>query len=110
MACARLSTHQVWITDGHGATLVGPIDMNDGGPGEETPTGLFTVQWKDKDHRSREFNNAAMPYSVFFDTQGRAFHGGDPSRQSAGCIRLSAAHAATVFDRLQPGDQVQILS
>ncbi len=108
-ACARLSTHQVWLTDGNGTTTLGPMGMNDGAPDTATPSGMFTVQWKDKDHRSSEFNDAPMPYSVFFDTHGRAFHAGDPSRQSAGCIRLPTDAAKVFFDALQPGDQVQIL-
>lgn len=107
-ACVRLSTHQAWLADGARATY-GPVAMNDGGEGYETPTGTFTVQWKDKDHRSSEFNNAAMPYSVFFDGNGRAFHGGDIARQSAGCVRLPTDAARRFFEVLQPGDRVEIL-
>lgn len=108
-ACVRLSTHQAWLTDGAGTTLLGPVVMNDGASETPTPTGMFTVQWKDRDHRSREFNNAPMPYAVFFDTNGRAFHAGDPARQSAGCVRLDPVIARQFFDALQPSDRVEIL-
>ncbi|MFC4949326.1 L,D-transpeptidase [Pseudonocardia sp. GCM10023141] len=108
-ACVRLSTHQAWLTDGAGVTTLGPVLMNDGASQTPTPTGMFTVQWKDRNHRSSEFNNAPMPYAVFFDTNGRAFHAGDPARQSAGCARLDPANAQKFFDALQPNDRVQIL-
>ncbi|MBN9098051.1 MULTISPECIES: L,D-transpeptidase [unclassified Pseudonocardia] len=108
-ACVQLSTHQAWLTDGAGTVLLGPVAMNDGASATPTPTGMFTVQWKDRDHRSREFNNAPMPFAVFFDTNGRAFHAGDPARQSAGCVRLDPAIAEQFFNALQPSDRVQIL-
>lgn len=107
-ACVDLSTHQAWLTD-NGRAVYGPITMNDGAEGMETPTGAFTVQWKDRDHRSSEFNNAPMPYSVFFDGNGRSFHGGDVAKQSAGCIRLPLDAAKRFFETLQPGDEVQIV-
>ena len=50
-----------------------------------------------------------MPYSVFFDDHGRAFHGGDPARQSAGCVRMPVESAKVFFESLQPTDRVQIL-
>lgn len=108
-ACARLSSNEAWLTDGRGTVITGPVRMNHGAPGQETPTGRFSVQWKNKDHFSREAGGTPMPYSVFFDGHGRAFHGGDPARQSAGCVRLPEHIAKTFFDSLQPGDQVQIL-
>lgn len=108
-ACARLSSDEAWLSDGRGAVLLGPVRMNHGAEGEETPTGRFTVQWKNKDHVSQEAGGAPMPYSVFFDGHGRAFHGGDPARQSAGCIRLDLENARRFFDALQPNDQVEIL-
>jgi hypothetical protein len=39
-----------------------------------------------------------MPFSTFFADGGIAFHGGDPSRSSGGCIRRKAADAEAVFD------------
>lgn len=108
-ACARLSTNQAWLTDGRGNLLRGPITIDHGAPGNETPTGRFSVQWKDADHRSGEYNGAPMPWSVFFDGNGRAFHGGSPGSQTAGCVRLPDDQAKAFFDALAPGDAVQIL-
>lgn len=108
-ACARLSTNEAWLTDGRGTILLGPVRMNHGADGQETPTGQFAVRWKNKDHFSREAGGTPMPFSVFFDDHGRAFHGGDPARQSAGCVRMPVESAKVFFESLQPTDRVQIL-
>lgn len=39
-----------------------------------TRTGNFQVQWRSKNHRSRTFGGAPMPYSQFF-SGGQALHG-----------------------------------
>lgn len=108
-ACVRLSSNEAWLADGKGNVVRGPITINHGAPGNETPAGRFSVQWKDADHRSAEYNGAAMPWSVFFDGNGRAFHGGNAGKQTAGCVRLPDEQAKAFFDALNPGDAVQIL-
>jgi hypothetical protein len=50
-----------------------------------------------------------MPWSVFFEDGGIAFHGGSPNRSSAGCIHLATADAKAWFEYLQIGDQVQVV-
>jgi lipoprotein-anchoring transpeptidase ErfK/SrfK len=79
-----------------------------GGQGKETPTGTFRVLWKDQDHKSAEFDDAPMPYSVFFADGGIAFHQGNPNNPSAGCVHLSAADAQAWFAALEVGDEVQV--
>jgi hypothetical protein len=108
-ACARLSTNEAWLSDGKGTILRGPVRMNHGAPGQETPVGMFAVQRKEEVHLSREHNNARMPWSVFFDDNGRAFHGGDPARQSAGCVRMADADAQAFYNALEVYDRVQIV-
>ena len=108
-ACARLSTQEVWITDGAGKLLRGPIHMNHGDDDNPTPAGTFHVQRKDRYHVSQEQKGAKMPYAVFFDGEGRAFHQGDPSRRSVGCIRMAEDDARWVFEHLDVGDSVQIV-
>lgn len=108
-ACARLSTNEAWLTDGQGHVLRGPVRMNHGAPGAETPTGMFAVQRKEEVHLSKEYDGARMPWSVFFDNHGRAFHGGDPARQSAGCIRMADADAQAFYNGLNVYDPIQIL-
>ena len=109
-ACVSISKHTAWLTDGHGHTLDGPVRVSTGGAGEEdTPTGQFTVQWKDRDFRSSEYHGAPMPEAVFFDTHGRAFHAGNPGRTSGGCVHLPKKDAVRFYDELQPNDRVQIV-
>ncbi|MCD2192846.1 L,D-transpeptidase [Actinomycetospora endophytica] len=106
--CVSISKHTAWLTDGHGHTVDGPVNISTGGPGQETPTGQFTVQWKDANFHSSEYHGAPMPESVFFDDHGRAFHEGNLGRASGGCVHLGHDDARRFFDNLQPNDQVQI--
>ncbi|WFU10845.1 L,D-transpeptidase [Rhizobium sp. CB3090] len=69
--------------------------------GYVTPTGSYTAKWLSRDHRSKKYDNAPMPYAVFFDG-GYAVHGtyelkhlGRPA--SHGCVRLEPRNAATFF-------------
>jgi lipoprotein-anchoring transpeptidase ErfK/SrfK len=102
-ACVSISRRRAWLVrDGH-VVLSAPITT--GRPGERTSAGTFHVTWKDADHRSSEFNDAPMPWSVFFDG-GIAFHTGSLSRQSAGCVHLSDSAARTFFRTLHVGDTV----
>lgn len=107
-ACVDLSAQQAWLMD-HGQVTYGPTPITSGKPGYETPAGRFRVQWKDKDHRSRAYNNAPMPYSVFFTDTGIAFHEGSLQRASHGCIHLGHNAAVTFFDHLAVGQEVQVV-
>jgi hypothetical protein len=67
-----------------------------------TPRGNYTPFRLEEDHRSREWDNAPMPHSIFFTGRGHAIHGSDAVRNlgspaSHGCVRLSRANAATLF-------------
>jgi hypothetical protein len=104
-ACVSISKKRAWLVrDGH-VVLSAPITT--GRPGERTTPGTFHVTWKDADHRSSEFDDAPMPWSVFFDG-GIAFHTGSLSRQSAGCVHLSDSAARTFFRTLHVGDTVVV--
>src|SRR6195952_4410888 len=66
--------------------------------GHDTPGGAFTPFRMEKDHFSREWDDAPMPHSIFFTKQGHAIHGTLESRHlgvaaSHGCVRLAPAHA-----------------
>ena len=76
--------------------------VSTGGPGYDTPAGSFHPFRMEKDHFSKEWDDAPMPYSVFFTSQGHAIHGsthinrlGTPA--SHGCIRIAPANAAILF-------------
>ncbi|GAA1387890.1 hypothetical protein GCM10009613_24420 [Pseudonocardia kongjuensis] len=114
-ACVDLDTQRSWlITDGK--VVRGPVPIASGGQGRETPVGhSLRVYRKEATHVSQEFlgadgRPAQMPWSVFFEDGGIAFHGGDPERASAGCIHLDDADARAYFEHLQIGDQVQVVS
>ena len=69
--------------------------------GKVTPRGSWTAKWLSKHHRSSRYNNAPMPYAIFFNGH-YAIHGTDQvsrlgSPASAGCVRLHPDHAATLF-------------
>lgn len=76
--------------------------VSTGGAHYDTPSGSFKPNRMDKDHHSEEYDNAPMPYAMFFDDKGHAVHGtyeksiGRPV--SHGCVRLSVAHAKTLWD------------
>ena len=69
--------------------------------GKVTPRGNWKAKWLSKNHRSSRYNNAPMPYSIFY-SGNFAIHGtnsigrlGRPA--SAGCIRLHPKNAAILF-------------
>jgi hypothetical protein len=106
-ACVDLGARQAWLIDA-GKVVRGPLPISSGGPGHETPRGDFRVEWKNKNHRSAEFNDAPMPFAVFFADGGIAFHEGNLNTPSAGCVRLSYDDASAFYDFLAVNDRVQV--
>lgn len=107
-ACVQLSTKKAWLVR-DGKAVYGPVPITSGRPGWRTPPGTFAVTFKNINHKSSLFNNAPMPYSVFFNG-GIAFHQGSLSVQSHGCIHLSKAAAQTFFSSLSKGAVVQVVA
>ena len=73
--------------------------------GKYTPRGSWSAKWLSRHHKSSLYNNAPMPYSIFFNGN-YAIHGtnqvsrlGQPA--SAGCVRLHPEHAAVLFSLTQ---------
>lgn len=69
--------------------------------GYKTPPGSYAPYWLNKNHRSRIYDNAPMPYAVFF-LGGYAVHGTTDKkalgrRASHGCVRLLTEHARTLY-------------
>lgn len=106
-ACVDLANNKTWLQK-DGKITYGPVTMNKGKKGEETPRGTFYVNRKVKDEVSREFDNAPMPYAVYFTNNGHAFHQGNTAYESAGCVRMERADAIHYFNNLNIGDQVYI--
>ena len=105
-ACVDLANTQAWLQSG-GQITYGPVPITSGAAGSRTRTGMFSVFWLDKNHKSSLFNNAPMPNSVFFDGD-IAFHQGSLYDQSNGCIHLSWDASGTFFDTLSVGDSVYV--
>ena len=70
-----------------------------GKPGHATPTGVFTILQKDKDHHSSTYNNAPMPNMERLTWSGIALHAGNLPGYPAshGCVRLPKAFSANLF-------------
>jgi lipoprotein-anchoring transpeptidase ErfK/SrfK len=79
---------------------IGVTTVSTGKPGHGTPTGVFMVLQKDKDHHSKTYNNAAMPYAERLTWDGVALHaGGLPGYPSShGCVHLPSEFARQLFE------------
>lgn len=89
---------------------IGYSTISAGRAGHATPTGIFTVLQKDKDHHSSLYNSAAMPYTERLTWDGIALHaGGVPGYPSShGCVHLPTAFAAALFQASAAGMVVVI--
>ena len=80
--------------------LIGATTVSTGRPGHLTPTGVFTVLQKEKEHRSTIYDGAPMPYMERLTWGGVALHaGGLPGYpESHGCIHLPSEFARRLFE------------
>ncbi len=69
--------------------------------GKWTPRGTYSAKWLSRHHKSSLYDNAPMPFAIFF-RGNYAIHGtnqisklGRPA--SAGCVRLHPDHASVLF-------------
>jgi hypothetical protein len=79
--------------------LIGATTVSTGRPGHLTPTGVFTVLQKQKEHRSTIYDGAPMPYMQRLTWGGIALHaGGLPGYpESHGCVHLPSEFAKELF-------------
>jgi len=80
--------------------------VSTGAPGYETPSGTFRPFRMEKEHFSKEWDDAPMPYSIFFTGEGHALHGSYHvkslgRRASHGCVRILPENAAKLFALVQ---------
>ena len=95
----RSSQRMTVLVDG-AVQHVWPVST--GVSGHATPTGSFRPFRLEREHFSREWDDAPMPHSIFFTSAGHAIHGTNVTRRlgsaaSHGCIRLSPGNAARLF-------------
>jgi len=67
---------------------------------QPTPNGRFRALTFVRHEHSSTYDDAPMPYAIYFTNEGHAIHGtkahlGAPA--SHGCVRLGLRHAATLF-------------
>lgn len=79
---------------------------------KETPKGIFPIMGKDKDHRSRTYGDAPMPYMLRLTGDGVSIHGSKVRYGYAthGCIGVPLAFARLLFEQVHKGDPVVVLS
>lgn len=92
------------------AIRIGASSCSTGQPGHATPTGVFTILQKDKDHRSSTYNNAPMPNMNRLTWDGIALHAGKLPGYPAshGCVRLPMAFSEKLFGVTHVGTPVII--
>jgi hypothetical protein len=89
---------------------IGATTISSGKPGYETPAGVFTVLQKDKDHYSKKYHHAPMPYDLRLTWEGISVHGGHVPGYPAshGCVRLPIAFSRALFNQASLGMAVTI--
>ena len=94
-----------------GGTLIGVTTVSTGKPGHTTPTGSFDILQKRKEHYSKKYNNAPMPFMQRLTWDGIALHAGHlPGHPAShGCIRLPMAMAKNLFAVTSLGASVHIV-
>jgi hypothetical protein len=81
-----------------------------GKPGHATPTGVFVVLQKDRNHHSSTYNDAPMPNMNRLTWSGIALHAGQLPGYPAshGCVRLPMDFSADLFEVTHLGTPVII--
>ena len=90
--------------------LIAVSTVSTGKKGHETPAGVFTILQKDKDHRSKKYDNAPMPYQERLTWDGISLHaGGLPGYpESHGCVHLPTKFAELLFGATNMGMTVVV--
>ncbi len=99
----NLTSQQMTVSSGGKTLHVWPISS--GVREHATPTGTFRPQWMAKMWFSKQYDDAPMPHSVFFNggiaTHATQSTGRLGSPASHGCVRLAPAAAATFYALVQ---------
>jgi lipoprotein-anchoring transpeptidase ErfK/SrfK len=98
---ARVDKSSQTMTVYHHGKVIGQWPVSTARAGKVTPSGTWTAKSMKRYHRSSRYNNAPMPYSIFYSGHF-AIHGTNQVKKlgrpaSAGCIRLHPGNAAKLF-------------
>ncbi|AWD21222.1 L,D-transpeptidase [Pseudogemmobacter blasticus] len=101
----RVSISQQKMLVYHEGRLLYDWPVSTAGRGSVTPAGIYKPEFLSKNHRSRRYNNAPMPFAIFYDGN-YAIHGtthlkklGRPA--SHGCVRLHPDNAKILFQMVK---------
>lgn len=89
---------------------IGVSTVSTGMRGHETPTGVFTILEKQREHYSNLYDNAPMPFMQRLTWDGIALHAGRIPGYPAshGCVRLPHAFSEKLFATTSRGMTVVI--
>lgn len=89
---------------------IGSSPISSGRRGHATPTGVFTILQKEREHRSNLYDDAPMPYMERLTWDGVALHAGTLPGYPAshGCVRLPHGFAQRLFEVTARGDTVVV--
>lgn len=90
---------------------IGVATVSTGKPGFETPTGVFTILQKKREHYSNLYDDAPMPFMQRLTWDGVAMHAGRVPGYPAshGCVRLPRAFSEKLFEVTARGMTVVIV-
>lgn len=102
---ARVDKSSQTMTVYHRGKVIGQWPVSTARSGKVTPSGAWTAKSMKRYHRSSRYNNAPMPYAIFYNGHF-AIHGTNQVKRlgrpaSAGCIRLHPGNAAKLFSLVQ---------
>jgi hypothetical protein len=109
MVIINLTTQRAFVY--RNGIRIGASTISSGKPGKRTPTGVFQILQKNKDHRSNLYNNAPMPYMQRLTWDGIALHAGHLPGYPAshGCIRLPMEFARELYQSSPMGMTVVVM-
>jgi lipoprotein-anchoring transpeptidase ErfK/SrfK len=90
--------------------LIGRTTVSTGSKGHATPSGVFTILEKKKDHSSKKYGNAPMPNMQRLTWSGIAMHSGNLPGYPAshGCVRMPYDFSVLLFNATARGGTVII--
>ena len=102
---ARVDKSTQTMTVYHHGEVIGRWKVSTARSGKVTPSGTWSAKSLSRHHRSSRYDNAPMPYSIFYNGHF-AIHGTNQVKKlgrpaSSGCIRLHPANAAKLFSLVQ---------
>ncbi|MGD9669011.1 MAG: L,D-transpeptidase family protein [Hyphomicrobiaceae bacterium] len=101
-----LDEQQLKVFDSSG--LVAQSQISSGRQGYSTPTGIFTILQKNRQHYSNLYDSAPMPNMQRLTWSGVALHAGNLPGYPAshGCIRLPYSFSRSLFSMTKLGTRV----